>query len=272
MVAVSYTHLAGGVLGKQVEMVWYDEKGDAAEAVHAYNRLVGDVVALIGDVTSKPTIAVAELAALDNMPMISATATAYDVTTPGENIFRACFLDPYQGNTMAVYATQKLGKKNAAVIYNIADDYSTGLAESFKSKFEELGGTVVAYEAYGASDIDFKSQLTNIASKNPDVIFMPDYYNIVAMIAKQAREAGLDMTFLGADGWDGLLTVVDDPSILDGCYFCNHYSTDDPDENVQNFLASYTEKYNETPVSFSALGYDCLLYTSPCGCAYLGFG
>lgn len=253
---VEQINAAGGVLGKQVEMVWYDEKGDAAEAVNAYNRLVGDVVALIGDVTSKPTIAVAELAALDNMPMISATATAYDVTTPGENIFRACFLDPYQGNTMAVYATQKLGKKNAAVIYNIADDYSTGLAESFKSKFEELGGTVVAYEAYGASDIDFKSQLTNIASKNPDVIFMPDYYNIVAMIAKQAREAGLDMTFLGADGWDGLLTVVDDPSILDGCYFCNHYSTDDPDENVQNFLASYTEKYNETPVSFSALGYD----------------
>lgn len=253
---VEQINAAGGVLGKQVEMVWYDEKGDAAEAVNAYNRLVGDVVALIGDVTSKPTIAVAELAALDNMPMISATATAYDVTTPGENIFRACFLDPYQGNTMAVYAAQNLGKKNAAVIYNIADDYSTGLAESFKSKFEELGGTVVAYEAYGASDIDFKSQLTNIASKNPDVIFMPDYYNIVAMIAKQAREAGLDMTFLGADGWDGLLTVVDDPSILDGCYFCNHYSTDDPDENVQNFLTSYTEKYNETPVSFSALGYD----------------
>ncbi|HIU47461.1 MAG TPA: ABC transporter substrate-binding protein [Candidatus Fimadaptatus faecigallinarum] len=261
---VEQINAAGGVLGKQVEMVWYDEKGDAAEAVNAYNRLVGDVVALIGDVTSKPTIAVAELAALDNMPMISATATAYDVTTPGENIFRACFLDPYQGNTMAVYATQKLGKKNAAVIYNIADDYSTGLAESFKSKFEELGGTVVAYEAYGASDIDFKSQLTNIASKNPDVIFMPDYYNIVAMIAKQAREAGLDMTFLGADGWDGLLTVVDDPSILDGCYFCNHYSTDDPDENVQNFLASYTEKYNETPVSFSALGYDAakILFTA----------
>lgn len=261
---VEQINAAGGVLGKQVEMVWYDEKGDAAEAVNAYNRLVGDVVALIGDVTSKPTIAVAELAALDNMPMISATATAYDVTTPGENIFRACFLDPYQGNTMAVYAAQNLGKKNAAVIYNIADDYSTGLAESFKSKFEELGGTVVAYEAYGASDIDFKSQLTNIASKNPDVIFMPDYYNIVAMIAKQAREAGLDMTFLGADGWDGLLTVVDDPSILDGCYFCNHYSTDDPDENVQNFLASYTEKYNETPVSFSALGYDAakILFTA----------
>lgn len=253
---VEQINAAGGVLGKQVEMVWYDEKGDAAEAVNAYNRLVGDVVALIGDVTSKPTIAVAELAALDNMPMITATATAYDVTTPGENIFRACFLDPYQGNTMAVYAVESLGKQNAAVIYNIADDYSTGLAESFKAKFEELGGTVVAYEAYGASDIDFKSQLTNIASKNPDVIFMPDYYNIVAMIAKQAREAGLDMTFLGADGWDGLLTVVDDPSILDGCYFCNHYSTDDPDENVQNFLTSYTEKYNETPVSFSALGYD----------------
>ena len=246
----------GGVLGKQIEMVWYDEKGDAAEAVNAYNRLVGDVVAIIGDVTSKPTIAVAELAAMDNMPMITATATAYDVTNPGANIFRACFLDPYQGNMMGQYAAQNLGKKNAAVIYNNSDDYSTGLAESFKAKFEELGGTVVAYEAYAGTDIDYKSQLTNIASNNPDVIFMPDYYNRVAMIAKQARELGLDMTFLGADGWDGLLTVVEDASILDGCYFCNHYSTQDEDENVQNFLSSYEAKYGETPNSFSALGYD----------------
>ena len=193
---VEQINAAGGVLGKQVEMVWYDEKGDAAEAVNAYNRLVGDVGRADRRRYQQAHDAVAELAALDNMPMISATATAYDVTTPGENIFRACFLDPYQGQHDGRVRAQKLGKKNAAVIYNIADDYSTGLAESFKSKFEELGGTVVAYEAYGASDIDFKSQLTNIASKNPDVIFMPDYYNIVAMIAKQAREAGLDMTFL----------------------------------------------------------------------------
>lgn len=253
---VDQINAAGGVLGKQIEMVWYDEKGDAAEAVNAYNRLVGDVVALLGDVTSKPTIAVAELAAQDNMPMIAATATAYDVTTPGANIFRACFLDPYQGNMMGTYAAQNMGKKNAAVIYNIADDYSTGLAESFQAKFEELGGTVVAYEAYNSNDIDFKSQLTNIASKNPDVIFMPDYYNRVAMIAKQAREAGLTVPFIGADGWDGLLTVVEDATILDGCFFCNHYSTQDEDENVQNFLKSYEEKYNETPNSFSALGYD----------------
>ncbi|MGN0742058.1 MAG: ABC transporter substrate-binding protein, partial [Candidatus Fimadaptatus sp.] len=213
-------------------------------------------VAIIGDVTSKPTIAVAELAAMDNMPMITATATAYDVTTPGANVFRACFLDPYQGNMMGQYAAQNLGKKSAAVIYNTSDDYSTGLAESFKAKFEELGGTVVAYEAYAGTDIDYKSQLTNIAGNNPDVIFMPDYYNRVAMIAKQARELGLDMTFLGADGWDGLLTVVEDATILDGCYFCNHYSTQDEDENVQNFLSSYEAKYGETPNSFSALGYD----------------
>lgn len=115
---------------------------------------------------------------------------------------------------------------------------------------------MVAYEAYAGTDIDYKSQLTNIAGNNPDVIFMPDYYNRVAMIAKQARELGLDMTFLGADGWDGLLTVVEDASILDGCYFCNHYSTQDDDENVQNFLSSYEAKYGETPNSFSALGYD----------------
>ncbi len=246
----------GGLLGKQVEMVWYDEKGDAAEAVNAYNRLVGDVVALIGDVTSKPSIAVAELAAQDNMPMITATSTAYDVTTPGSNIFRACFLDPYQGKAMGIYAAQNLGAKTAAIIYNNSDDYSTGLAEAFKEKFESLGGSVVAYEAYSSSDIDYKSQLTNIVGQNPDVVFMPDYYNTVAMIAKQAREVGLEVPFLGADGWDGLLSVVDDTSILNNCYFCNHYSADDTDENVQNFLTSYVEKYGETPVSFSALGYD----------------
>lgn len=255
---------AGGVLGKQVEIEWLDEKGDVTEALNAYNRLAGEVVAIIGDVTSKPTIAVSELAAQDGIPMIAPPATAYDVTSAGENIFRACFLDPYQGQMMATFAAGKLGAKKVAVIYNNADDYSTGLAESFKAKAEELGAEVVAYESYATGDIDFKSQLTKISEAAPEAIFVPDYYNTVALIASQTREVGITAPLMGADGWDGVLGVVNDPALVEGYYFCNHYSTEDTDEVVQNFLKNYEAKYGETPNAFAALGYDAakILFTA----------
>ena len=230
--------------GGNYKYVAYDEKGDATEAINAYNKLVSNdkVVALIGDVTSKPCLAVAQQAQKDNMPMITATGTAVAITEAGENVFRACFTDPYQGEVMASYAYNKLGAKTAAIIYNVADDYSLGLAEA----------------GYNKGDVDFKAQLTNIASANPDVLFIPVYYEDVALIAVQASEVGVKAKLLGGDGWDGVLKKIDASSVscLDGALYCSHYSSQSSDERVQTFIKNYTEKFGEAPNTFAALGYD----------------
>lgn len=259
VMAVDEINAAGGVLGSQIELVILDEKGDISEAVNAYNSLLNqDIVALLGDVTSKPCMAVAELAAEDNLPMITPTGTASAITEYGNNIYRTCFIDPFQGTIMATYAADTLEAKTAAVIYNTSDDYSTGLADAFVATAEEKGMTIVAKEGYGADDKDFKAQLTTIQELNPDVLFVPDYYNTVALIATQAREIGFDKPLLGGDGWDGVLDVLDaaNVSVVNNCFFASHYSPDDTAEIVANFISSYTEKYNETPNSFAALGYD----------------
>ena len=195
--AVEEINADGGVLGKQIEYIVYDEKGDATEAVNAYNKLVqsDNVVAIVGDVTSKPTLAVAQQAAKDKIPLITASGTAENITQAGENIFRACFIDPFQGELMASYASKKLEKKTAAIIYNISDDYSKGLYEAFEAAAGDLGIEVVQVEGYGKGTVDFKAQLTNIKSKNPDVIFLPVYYQDVALIAVQAKELGIEAQF-----------------------------------------------------------------------------
>lgn len=249
---------AGGVGGKKLELIEMDEKGDSTEALNAYNKLVDDgVTAIIGDVTSKPAMAVAQISVQDNMPMISGTATAADVTSYGSNMFRACFLDPQQGQTMADFAKKHLNATKAAVIYNIGDDYSKGLAEAFSKEAANLGITIVATESYASGDVDFNAQLTNIAEQKPDVLLCPDYYNTVVMIAQQAKAVGLTATLLGCDGWDGVLTVTgEDASAVEGAYFCNHYSTEDTSELVSNFLTNYKKAYSDTPNAFAALSYD----------------
>lgn len=249
----------GGVLGKQVKFEVLDEKGDPAEAVNAYNRLVSSkIVALLGDVTSKPTMAVAELAAKDGTPMLTATASHVDVTTYGDNIFRVCFTDPFQGEVMATFAADSLGAKTAAILYNTSDDYSQGLSQSFKATAESKGMTIVANEGYGADDKDFKAQLTKIQNQNPDVLFVPEYYNKDALITAQAREIGIDVPILGADGWDGVIGSMSEGNMdaLNDCYFSNHYSVEDTDPTVVSFLENYKKTYNEDANAFAALGYD----------------
>ncbi len=254
---------AGGILGKQVELLIEDEKGDVTEATNAYNKLLSQgIVALIGDVTSQPSNAVAQLAAdpSDGTPMLTPTGTAANITLNGSNIFRTCFLDPFQGQIMATFASEKLGAKTAAIMYNSSSDYSQGLADSFKATAEAKGITVVSYEAYGDADTDFKSQLTNVVAANPDVLFLPDYYEKLALISAQARDAGFQGPMLGADGWDGVLAQLgDNTAVVDGCYFSNHYFVDDTDEKVATFVSNYEGKYNgEVPNAFAALGYDSL--------------
>ena len=260
--AVEEINADGGVLGKQIEYIVYDEKGDATEAVNAYNKLVqsDNVVAIVGDVTSKPTLAVAQQAAKDKIPLITASGTAENITQAGENIFRACFIDPFQGELMASYASKKLEKKTAAIIYNISDDYSKGLYEAFEAAAGDLGIEVVQVEGYGKGTVDFKAQLTNIKSKNPDVIFLPVYYQDVALIAVQAKELGIEAQFLGADGWDGVIGQVDESNMdaVNGAYFCSQCSAQSDHPNLQEFLSKYKETYGMDASQFAVLGYDAM--------------
>ena len=250
---------AGGVMGRQVEYIILDEQGDPAQAVNAYNNLYDqEIVALIGDVTSKPCIAVAEVAAADNMPMLTATGTAAEITSIGSNVFRTCFMDPFQGKIMATFAADELGAKKVAVMYDSGSDYSMGLAESFKAQAAEKNMEVVAYEAYASADTDFTTILNKIISTSPDAIFIPDYYGDVSLAISQARAAGYTGALLGGDGWDGVLGAMPADKLADANngYFSNHYTTSDTAEVVVNFLANYKSLYNEDPNAFAALGYD----------------
>ena len=249
----------GGILGKQVEYIVLDEKGDSTEAVTAYNKLVDEgVVALIGDITSKPSLAVAEVAAQDNMPMITPTGTQFNITEAGPNVFRVCFTDPYQGVVLANFAKNNLNAETVAVVVNNSNDYSDGVAKAFIEQAEKLGLKVVAKEGYSDRDKDFRAQLTKILPTNPDVLVVPDYYEQVALITTQAREVGIKATFVGPDGWDGVAKTLDPSAYgaIENSYFTNHYSLQDQSEKVQNFLKAYKEAYNEEPSAFSALSYD----------------
>ena len=173
---------AGGINGKQIELVIYDNKGDDTEAVTAFTRMVDEgVTALVGDVLTGNTLAVVGEANAVNMPMITPSATAAAVTvkedgTVYSNVFRTCFIDPFQGEKMAAFAAEVLGVKTAAVFAQTGNDYAQGLADAFKAKCAELGVEIVAEEGYAKGDVDYKSQLTNIAAKNPEVVFCPNYY------------------------------------------------------------------------------------------------
>lgn len=257
----------GGVNGKQIELLSYDEEGNEAKAITGYGSLVDQgVTAIIGDVTTAPTIAVVLESQGDNMPIITASATAAavtceldsdgNVTSVYENMFRSCFIDPFQGEKMASFAFEKLEAKTAAILYNSGIDYSIGLYEAFLDKAEELGLEIIAVESYGEDAIDFQAQLTNIAAKEPDVLFVPDYYQKIALIAKQAKDVGLKANMLGGDGWASIMEVIEDASLLEGSYFCSGYSTKDTSEAVQTFLTNYKEVYNAEPNMFAAQAYD----------------
>uniref|UniRef100_UPI003FED8450 ABC transporter substrate-binding protein n=1 Tax=Fusobacterium mortiferum TaxID=850 RepID=UPI003FED8450 len=249
----------GGILGKQVEFIVLDSKGDSTEAITAYNRLVDEgIVAFIGDAPSKPTLAIAEVAAQDNMPMVTPTGTQFNITEAGPNVFRVCFTDPYQGVILANLAKKNLGAKTVAILVNNSSDYSDGVTEAFVKEAERLGLQVVSKEGYADGDKDFRAQLTKVAAANPDVLLVPDYYEQAALISTQAREVGVKATLIGPDGWDGVAKALDSSSYgaIENSYFTNHYSLEDKSEKVQNFLQAYKAKYNEEPSAFAALSYD----------------
>ena len=266
---VNKVNEAGGVNGKQIELVIYDNKGDNAEAINAFNRMVDEgITALIGDVLTGNTIAVVGEAYPINMPMITASATAAEVTCKYDeagnvtevysNVFRTCFIDPFQGEKMAQYAAEKLGAKTAAVICQTGNDYSVGLANAFKAKCAEAGVEVVAEEGYAVGDKDFKAQLTNISAKSPDVVFCPNYYEDDGMIVTQAREVGVTSTFLGGDGW-GEVEKYASAEDLEGSLYCSAYAPGSTDA-VKEFEEAYIAAYGKDTLNmFAATAYDAAM-------------
>jgi len=265
MLAFEEINANGGILGKQIEALERDNQGKLDEAVSIATKLITEdkIVAHMGPVTSGPTLAVVPVATQYQIPLLTASATAPEVTVDKDSgavrdyIFRTCFTDPPQAIVGADFAINDLAAKKAAIYFDNTSDYSKGLAKEFQAKFEALGGTIVAQEGFGKDDEDFRPTLTNFNKAGVDVIYVPGYYAKVAKIVSQGRELGITAPFLGADGWDSPdLVAIAGAENLNKTFFTNHYSSSDPGEKVQNFVKAYQEKYGTIPDSFAALGYD----------------
>ena len=267
MLAIEDQNKKGGVLGKQVEAVALDNKSDNAESASVAASLAGKgIVGYIGCMTTGRTLAYIPVSEQYKLPLISPTGTAADVTVDSKTgqvrpyAFRACFLDPFQGQVMSKFAIGDLKAKTAAILMDTSNDYSKGLAEAFETNFKAAGGTIVDKEAYIEKDKDFKPQLTKIKASNPDVIFVPGYYNEVGLIVKQGRELGITAPFTGGDGWGSpQLVQIAGADALTNTYFCNHFSASSTDPKVQAFVQEFKTKYGTEPDGFAALGYDAAM-------------
>lgn len=253
-----------GINGKKIEVVKVDNKSDAAEAMSGAIKLISQdkVVTIVGAATSTNTLSQVQIAEKNKIPIITPTGTNPDVTFKGgklnDFVFRTCFIDPFQGVVAANFATKDLKTKNAAIFIDTSSDYSKGLANAFKDSYAKNGGQVVGEEAYVKGDTDFRATLTRIKSKNPDFVFLPGYYEEVGLIIKQARELGLNVPIMGADGWDSpKLVEIAGAKALDNTYITNHYSSEDKDPTIQKFVTTFKAKYKDkSPDAFAALGYD----------------
>jgi len=254
--AIEEINANGGVLGKQLELIVEDDENSPEKTTNAFKKLTAKdkVVAIIGALTSKCTLAITKEAQAKKVVLITSSSTNDTVTDAGEFIFRACYNDSFQGQVNAKFAYETLKARKAAILYDITNDYSKGLMSNFESKFEELGGQIVAIESYSTGDKDFNAQLTKIKASQPEVLFIPDYYNTISLIAKQVRGQGMTIPMMGGDGWDEITNNAGDEVI--GCYYSNHYSPDSDDADVQAFVQKFREKHKITPNALAALGYD----------------
>ncbi len=258
MLAMDEINGAGGVNGRKVRVITEDDQSKAEEAASAVQKLISqnDVVAVLGEVASSNSLAAAPICQSNQRPMITPSSTNEKVTQVGDYIFRMCFIDPYQGEAMANYLSRQLGMKKAAVLIDVKSDYSTGLAANFERVFRANGGQIVGKQSYAQGDSDFRSQLTTIKSTNPEVIFIPGYYNEIGQIAIQARDLGMTQPLAGGDGWESPKLFEIGGKALDGCFYSNHYHVDDPAPAVREFVQKYQERFGAKPDSLAALAYD----------------
>jgi branched-chain amino acid transport system substrate-binding protein len=262
-VAVDEANAKGGIDGKQIKVFIADDKNDPTEAANAGSKLINQdgVKFIVGSVSSKCSIPLSELCQNMGIVMITPTSTNPKVTVRDDGsrkdfIFRACFIDPFQGAVAAKFALDNLKAKTSAVLYDVGNDYVKGLAEFYRGNFTKGGGQIVGYESYTKDDADFSAILTKVKRANPDILYVPDYYNKVALIAKQARQIGITSVLMGGDGWDSPDMTKIAGDAIDGGYFTNHYSPDDPRPEVREWVKKYEARFGAKPDALATLAYD----------------
>jgi branched-chain amino acid transport system substrate-binding protein len=255
---VQEANQAGGVQGRQLKLVTLDTRGDSAEAANAVSRLIDveKVVAVIGEVASSLSLAGGRVAQRRKIPMISPSSTNPKVTEIGDYIFRVCYIDPFQGRVMALFARNHLKIDKIAILRDVKNDYSIGLADAFKAALTGAGGSVVVEQSYSQGDTDFSAQLTAIKGSAAQAIFVPGYYSEVGAIARTAQRLGLKLPLLGGDGWDAPDLVKIAGDALNGSYYANHFAPDVATPKAQKFVADFTARYGQPPTGLGALGYD----------------
>jgi branched-chain amino acid transport system substrate-binding protein len=265
VMAIEEVNAAGGVKGKKLKLVNYDDQGKTSEVGAAVTRLISsdNVLAIIGEVASSLSIAAGQICQQEGVPMISPSSTNPKVTEIGDYIFRICYIDPFQGYVMAKFATDPkpngLAIKKVAVLIDQRQAYSQGLARDFENALVKMGGTVVTKASYQGGDQDFSAQLQQIKSANPEAIYIPGYYTDIANIAKQVRGIGIPQSvpMLGGDGWESVQEIGG--AAIDGSYYSNHFAPDGDQPEVVAFVKKYKAKYGKAPDSLAALGYDAVM-------------
>jgi branched-chain amino acid transport system substrate-binding protein len=259
LMAADQINQGGGINGRRIDVVITDDKGSPEEAARLTAKLIDHdkVVAIIGGGTSGNSRAAAPRAQSSHVPLISPSATDPAVTQVGDYIFRACFVDEFQGEVMASFAFNTLKAQKAAILFDFNSPYGRGLTRFFQDSFKRLGGRIVNEQSYTQGDADFKGQLSSIRAAEPDVIYIPGYYGDVTEIAKQARQLGLMQPLLGGDGWDAPELWQLGGDALNGSYISTHYSVDDPSPGIRSFVDEYMRRYGMlTPDAHAALAYD----------------
>jgi len=258
--AVEQLNAGGGVLVRHVELVVEDNRSLAGESATAAKKLISrdHVVALVGECSSARTLEAAAVAQASRIPLVTPASTSPKVTQVGDEIFRVCFIDSFQGAVIATFARRHLGLARAALLVDSTAPYSVGLAEYFSKTFVALGGEIVATQYYTGPDTDFRAQLTAIRAAKPDALFLPGYYVAAGLVAKQARELELGATLLGGDGFEAPQLLEIGGDALEGAYYATHFAVENTDQASVSFVAAFRARYGSAPNGLSALTFDAV--------------
>lgn len=261
LLAFDQANRAGGIRGKPIELVSLDDQSKSSEAVLAIENLISQkgVKAVVGEVASTITLAMAPIAQQHQIPMITPSSLNSKITQFGDFIFRTCFDDEDQAQAMASFAAKVLKVKRAALLYDYKSDYSTDSSTLFKKYFTQLGGVITAEQTYAGGDINFKAQLTALKGQSPDLLVVPGNYTEVGLIARQKLEIGISVPMLGGDAWDSPKLSEIGQSGIEGSYFITHFFEGDKREIVQSFIHDYKARYGKAPDGIAAMGYDAAL-------------